>query len=54
MAWPVEPNWGTVAVLILFGTPPLVSAALLAQMFKNATGTVLEEDEEEAGFAHSA
>ena len=37
MSWPQEPNWGTVLVLLLFGTSPLVSAALLARMFKNAT-----------------
>jgi hypothetical protein len=42
----VEPNWGTVAALLIFGTPPLVSAALFAVMLKNATGAVPTEEEE--------
>lgn len=54
MAWPVEPNWGTVAVLLIFGTPPLVSAALLAQMFRNATDAVPVGEDAEAEFEQVA
>lgn len=46
MAWPVEPNWGTVAALLIFGTSPLASAVLFAIMLKNATGTEPVEEEE--------
>ncbi|MBI4506722.1 MAG: hypothetical protein HY691_14400 [Chloroflexi bacterium] len=46
MAWPQEPNWGTVLALLIFGTSPLASAALFARMLKNATGAVPVEEEE--------
>lgn len=48
MAWPQEPNLSTVLVLLIFGTPPLVSAALFARMLKNATGEEPVEEPEEA------
>lgn len=50
MSWPQEPNWGTVLVLLLFGTSPLVSAALFAKMLKNASVPLDEEVDEEAEF----
>ena len=50
MSWPQEPNWGTVLILLLFGTSPLVSAALFARMLKNATVPLEDEVDEEAEF----
>ena len=44
MAWPVEPNLGTFFILLLYGTPPLVSAWLMSIMLRNATGVELVED----------
>lgn len=48
MSWPQEPNWGTILVLLLFGTSPLVSAALFAKMLKNAAMPLDEDVEADA------
>ncbi len=45
MAWPVEPNIGSFFILLLYGTPPLVSAWLMSIMLRNASG--VDEREED-------